>query len=985
MKENVKKGKVKGTVLFTIVAVMMVMVVFLMSTLVLATSTHRRTYYSYFETQAQYAAQAALDVLTNYAYNYEDRSTTDVNPDAPFYDWVKTVTIGNPQTVTVNFPDNGTVNTLRLRDGSVQCTVEKIDDVYFWDNQTQQVQSKPAWKITAEAVVGTGMQSATAQVCNYIYDSRTDFDPDDLANRNNYSATHKRYNYKENTTTVPGSIYPSELMKAVTMFSKFDANVNQSGNNLAVFGPYSSGLQSLPVGRMNYNTDVDTFTEMINYGASVGDVISIGNYRRKTENHYAFQKLGEGVSYYGNIAIYNGETSFLSTYTLADAGYPDGIFANNCNYVFVDGTIYVNDRLQLGVKNYNNQEIGWVPVNTYAGSIKALSGQAKISAYGDIFLYESDTDSIIPGGSGESKIVTFTNANIHKTAYGEYDNMGNIFSANGRLVYGAQNGTTVEGSIVYTNPTGSLEIGQNANGYTQVNGNIVCAGTLRINNQLKMNAGSTIYCDAIEGTVPTEVTVRSMSDYDARRNYPTDYVSRMEKYYDEENDAYENLNNSMFDLSYFPFESRLDEVCERYYRWDIKSTDRSVVAKAIGEVYAATDRRIYESQCAGHNWGIEEIVEASTQTLYYVPYTTPTNPENGVVTKPIFKIDIVPGTGADNEVRLGDIAYYDNAAAFLKTVERIEGAPLKVYDKNNLPHLKQQTTCYAHDINGNEANFQIGTNSYYITHSCVLDMREMKPGGENFIFVDPSVEGYHDGAPLVVFLRGKPMDELVNILVNNTAKYTLNSATGTPYVSMNGYAGRGEVIFMFEESFAGTQAVDKLSIVCTGLWPQYKANRVSVVSSPTYPGTAGYDSLGDDMKYKFELMPNVIIYGEKGVNYRFVNQLCLNATVIMPESTIQPDAQNGNTKVYYREYCTLPTAFESPGTCATNCYGVMLLEAFRGKNCSSVVYLADENRPSTGTQITPSTVYDESNASNGQSPNFGQQGSNFNSDHLGAH
>ncbi len=45
MKKILEKGKqrVKGTVLFTVVTVMLVMVIFLMSTLILTTSANRRS------------------------------------------------------------------------------------------------------------------------------------------------------------------------------------------------------------------------------------------------------------------------------------------------------------------------------------------------------------------------------------------------------------------------------------------------------------------------------------------------------------------------------------------------------------------------------------------------------------------------------------------------------------------------------------------------------------------------------------------------------------------------------------------------------------------------------------------------------------------------------------------------------------------------------------------------------------------------------
>ena len=63
MKQEQKLLRVKGSVLLTVTMVMFIMVMFLMSTLVLTKSASRRTYYTYFETQAQLAAEAALDAI----------------------------------------------------------------------------------------------------------------------------------------------------------------------------------------------------------------------------------------------------------------------------------------------------------------------------------------------------------------------------------------------------------------------------------------------------------------------------------------------------------------------------------------------------------------------------------------------------------------------------------------------------------------------------------------------------------------------------------------------------------------------------------------------------------------------------------------------------------------------------------------------------------------------------------------------------------
>ena len=117
MKQIMMKGKqrVKGTVLFTVVSVMMIMVVFLMSTLILTTSANRRSYYTYYHTQAEYAAQSALDCITNYAYS-----------NAGFSQWVGSIADDDPHEVFIEFKDSQMpLSDPNAPESNIRCTVQK--------------------------------------------------------------------------------------------------------------------------------------------------------------------------------------------------------------------------------------------------------------------------------------------------------------------------------------------------------------------------------------------------------------------------------------------------------------------------------------------------------------------------------------------------------------------------------------------------------------------------------------------------------------------------------------------------------------------------------------------------------------------------------------------------------------------------------------------------------------------------------------------
>ena len=100
MKDNVSSAKLKGTVLFTVVSVLMVLIVFLMGTLALAATASNRAYGNYQKEQTEYTARAVLDSVVQ-AIN-EDHTTNGIK-----YHMAASLTsqASNPITVTVDASD----------------------------------------------------------------------------------------------------------------------------------------------------------------------------------------------------------------------------------------------------------------------------------------------------------------------------------------------------------------------------------------------------------------------------------------------------------------------------------------------------------------------------------------------------------------------------------------------------------------------------------------------------------------------------------------------------------------------------------------------------------------------------------------------------------------------------------------------------------------------------------------------------------------
>lgn len=1042
MNKTNQKGKVKGTVLLTVVGVMMVMVVFLMSTLIMTTTAKRRSYYTYFETQAQYAAQAALDAVTHDAYS-----------DDQFNQWMKSLpTEGG--TITVNFDDSIIpVTTNAAGHKLVTCHVQRESNLNMvWDPSAHRVIGQQAWKITATASVGHGSNTAECVVANYIYATDNTFDGgSDSANQIKYEIASISREERPN-----GSI-PTPIVNNATQNGATGLNVGYT-NNLNTYGGSGGGFGEYPQGRTKYD-GTGKASRSSNFEVSYGGFTRVGStIYAATYKDYGLE-LGQGIVLYGNVYTENEFNVYAKSKMPATS-----VDYNNLPFIYIDGKLTnVSARLSIGAPNaiakdnwsnlYQIDGASACPVNLYCGSI-TFDQKKNSYLYGDIYLYEpTETSKIII--DQQTKLVAFSSNVIQKsnmTAAGYVG--GNIICNNKELEIEATDGCTIAGDIIMTNPSGTLKISVNNNNCT-VKGTVVARNSISDNNgKLSVNGG--IYagtgrttCGATGNVLDGQGTSYTNTDNAAyidslgiQVTNGSDYGDTVQKIFDAAKakpgatstgyyDA--TYTGSTLDYSLFPFTSRLDEIFEEYVRWDVRDAsgkpgyDSASVAESVWK-----DDLIKESEKAGHKWSLV----AKYSTTYHVRYFPATTPIKG--RSFISKLETMDAT-TDKSIGIFPTSYND-MLAYLPNGK----TDFDEFDRNA---GTQSVKLYCHDTAGTKQEIDF-TNAYVVNTNCKI---EVKQGDK--IFIDPTRGGHSEADPLIVCMYGDAGN--ATIVINNSAEYRTNYSSYKAYADYTAansseynkpHASRSDVIIYFmadgqepigSEAFetdqwgniqndklkpgytfkldqngqkiwvnglplvervgAGAQNGDpntfaanaKLAkFVSSGAYYQIEHQKIDFVQNVIYPGESGYASLTAANKYKFELIPNNIIYAGAGTISFQQNSLVCGA-IIAPNSKFWFGGQQDplNIEIEYRlDYNSAKSKSSESGDmknlnnigslfCKEISYTNMCNNIFGGKVDS--IYTPGQNTQQVSTSSS-------SSANSNSGPNQGASGNNFANDHQGA-
>ena len=1022
MKQIMMKGKqrVKGTVLFTVVTVMMVMVVFLMSTLILTTSANRRSYYTYYQTQAQYAAQSALDCITNFAYS-----------DGDFSDWVQGFADDDysEHEIYINYSDSKMpLSDVNAPNKSIRCTIRREKNAnHVYDNITQKIHEQPQWKITATAVIGTGRNRTQAQKATYLYANVQVPKLSDVKNEINYT----QYLYDEVVTEEETEEYIIDPDAPFTPVANAVYSLSPTGtdDNVVVLGPQYSGMTRIPKGRTKYGDRNGSFQAIKNDLGGVSDGVFNGNAKITVKNGYVFQRPGEGMQYFGNLMFNNAGDYFTARLKATDT---TKYSYQQQNYLYVDGMIY-NDggKLSIGYDKASPNDNGNTaadkssrPVNLFAGGVMFDKVNGGANVCGDVYLYDTDLSSQWTAFQGATILATFvaknvTNSNAETAKFS--GTHGNLVCNNKSLTLGGGSGTlTIQGDLLFTNPKGSVTISTPVH----VNGKAIFACS-NVTGADKLTAdGGIVYGNSANYATALETVMKTSYASGAYGKNASGEIT-LAKY---RSDAGAN------DFSLLPFNYRLDEIFATYYRWDLANntgwaTDPLVVeSKACGHTwktksftatvfdhseavnehgltitdlsaYGVTDpyndsrvtQEGYDQGKQTNVFGFNGNKDVYKQATVTVPYTTPVNTANIIIKEPFEPINY---NNAAAEVSDRSNLSYKNISGFKADMK--QGAPT-ITTANKAQYGFTGNISWAYP---DGATVKTTTdNVYYVNFDCEIDMAAI-PAGE-ILFIDPSQSAT---TPLRVAIKGSLKNRVV--LINNTAKYkggAANPAIDFTYGSAEAvdkdgkaiYFGR-EDVFLFLESGVD---LEKALILTTGTAGGYSGEpnieskyTIDIVSNPYYPGTTKWNALTGAEKWKFMYVPNDIIFGEEDATYFFKNGGMVTGVVMMPYSTLKHATQTQKLDIHFRmdhESQPVDTAglTQSGNAPVIVSIGSQVVGKFIGENVSTVAYIGDGNRKGSTVKRTTTTTETQNTNNKNQDikddPAFNSGQDNFSNDHQG--
>ena len=856
MKRIMGKGKAKGTILFTVITVMMVMVVLLMTTLTLTSAANRRSYYNYFESQAQYAAQNAIDAITYSAYNRAD-----------FHDWVvNNVTEGDTDRHFINLEFDGSRIQYSNDQPVVECTIERLHPDAKWDEATSALHSRAMWKITATARVGHGRNETEATLSQYLYEN-FQLPAEELPDRATNAADWRVWD--RTIPTTPGTVVhniPLASSPSTLMFGN-----KGYANNMVNLGPIYANLDTLPLGWGNYNDAPTSYNNTIvnNRARSVGNTIYVNNILSKVKARTDFQSAREGAIFYGNLAVENSGYSFISKVN----GFNGNALHQNSNYVYVDGVLRTEGNsgyIDIGKRDAYDGEAAETtnrPINLYCGSVYIPNkGNSLVVEQGDAILYNPDAESTWIETTGPSFLAEFVATQLNKEIFAGYGNSigGNIFCNNKKLTLGGGNGEfIVDGDVVMSNPKSELVLNSNVT----VNGRVISAG--RVTG---------------EGTVGRGI----QQGANGRNNRNTD----------EYGDAYlGSIPSEDYDYSLMPFGYRIDEIFEVYYRWDL-TQDSDAAARAFIDP-SSGDNLIRESIAAGHGWDVAAI--DTTGGIKYVPFTNPLKDMWIIPQHPYYKpADAVGRIVANGVSRPAD---YDT---FVTGLEAAAG-------------FKTNVKIVSHNTEGTDTAPTIN-NLYVITESCEIDLTDAKYNNDNFsgFFIDPT-NATSLPLKIGMKGRCQVDGKAFYFIVNNTAYYLEGDYSDPVAFCEEDDNFRAVNSSQVQVMLKGDCSMGKANpmFMTTGAYAQYNSNTLSVVQNPTFPASkAELDAWPPtllDIKYAYELVPNFTVFGDAGANFDCsgCNAAIFNCDFVMPLTTISVGTFNykGDQSVTYREYSDSMTSF----------------------------------------------------------------------------
>ncbi len=374
MKENaihrVTPRKVKGTVLFTVVCVMMVLTVFLLGTLALAATANNRAVKNFSSVQTQQTAKAGVEAIMAAMRNNKDiaKSVNDITATTP----ITNIDVGFED------PSLGKIESATIE----YAGVKYIIDTHEGSTTKNQMVAKKVVRISATAVQGKARTTVSAYVLS---------DPD-------------AGNSNVNTVT------PSANGFVSTGGAGTSNHVSAYGGTAFGFEDrygyeYEGGVRKLdvnndPIPLTSYVRNLTGYYELRNGQIEETDVKINGNLKVVASHPTICMKgSGSGLTVWGSFNVENDiavitENSQFKTGT----GYlADSMSYKDIPYWYIDNTLYLNGSV-LNAANGQPTSAEPTVINIYCGELVWVQGDTNVPT--NIYCFNAADGSDEPDVTG---------------------------------------------------------------------------------------------------------------------------------------------------------------------------------------------------------------------------------------------------------------------------------------------------------------------------------------------------------------------------------------------------------------------------------------------------------------------------------------------------------------------------------------------------------------------------------------------------------
>jgi|GEM_PF-1763345 len=509
MKEKATNPKrVKGTVLFTVVAVMMVMIVFLVGTLALATTASNRAYSKYQKVQTESIARAVLDAVSN-------TIADDTTGSGICTDIINGAKNGNSITIPVTMGDSGATYDVIISETPQRQTF--LNSENHW----------ASYKIYEMTVTVDKTLADTTYTAYTAVDVETTTTPGgghwEFSGNSGFNNGGAYVSMGDSTSFAVGGYITGGTYIGIDPAKKTQDTYTLGNNPVIIDSPfYVNGNATTGVGlyvKFHFSAPGDFFAVTGNYTESQANQLKTDytdfqwSSAYKTELDTSdnkvkvikYQKNADGTLYRnasGN-PVKIGYFTDVATET-------DGVPMRSYDYTKTP-YMYIGGTLKLQSDSTAVFGCPEVPTNLYVGSLQggnAVGSGNKIgpTVYGDMYLMDPSKETYLYDGDGshQTKLYNWADSNLFTASkdvnvenYKGSKIYGNLFSKN-KLTLDMNNGDyEIHGDIRVDNASGLTIKG---NKKVTVDGDIIVNGPLVIESNAEVICKGNVYATTINNS-----------------------------------------------------------------------------------------------------------------------------------------------------------------------------------------------------------------------------------------------------------------------------------------------------------------------------------------------------------------------------------------------------------------------------------------------------------------------------------------------------